>query len=404
MKNQLLTLCFIVALLVACNDSDDFSPEIDVTLIHTVSCQEQILKIPIVSNTNWTLIKEDYRWCVPNKMQGSGSDTLILRIGQNIDYKERKFSIGIENTSASRIIQITQQAATEEYHYKLPVIFHILYDDPSDPQQNVDADVIAKAIEGVNSYYRSTVNSVDMNVEFVLATHDPKGDLLKEPGIERLPADLSDGWYYNNFFITPDNLSSVWDLNIYINVFTFPFREKDVLGAASLPFTVGYDRLVGLYNGDHYIDNPAALKYVQAIVLNNQHILTEQSILKIPDVHLTLTHELGHYLGLFHVFEEDYCIDTESYDREAYEESLSKLETRPSLEDLVKRTSYTGSIFVSYNIMDYDYSYLNMFTANQRKRVRHVLENSPLIPGPKYTDYRTRNTRSTEIPKQRLSH
>ena len=33
--------------------------------------------------------------------------------------------------------------------------------------------------------------------------------------------------------------------------------------------------------------------------------------------------------------------------------------------------------------MDYDYSYLELFTPDQFLRVRHVLENSPLLPGPK---------------------
>ncbi|MEG0108758.1 MAG: zinc-dependent metalloproteinase lipoprotein [Lachnospiraceae bacterium] len=400
MKKQLLSLCFIVTLLVACNDSDDFTPEIDVTTTHTVSCREQLLKIPVTSNTDWMLIKESYRWCVPDKMQGSGSDTLILRIAENIDYKERKFSIGIGNPSVSKIIQITQQAATEEYRYKLPVIFHILYDDPSNPQQNVTADVITKAIEDVNTYYRNSVNSVDMNVEFVLATHDPQGNLLKEPGIERIYSDSPTEMSYNDFMYNSENTLYLWDLNRYINVFTFPFIEERMLGVSSVPFTIGYDPLVGLYDGDVYIDYPT-LDFPHCIALNNHYILTEHLVLKVPDVHITLTHELGHYLGLFHVFEEDYCEDTETYDREAYIESLSKWET-PSIEDLVKRTSYTGSAFVSYNIMDYDYSYLNQFTPNQRKRVRHVLENSPLIPGPKHTDYRTRSTRSTEIPKQRF--
>ena len=56
------------------------------------------------------------------------------------------------------------------------------------------------------------------------------------------------------------------------------------------------------------------------------------------------------------------------------------------------QTLHTGSIhkngcegesFISTNIMDYFCSYQNRFTANQYSRVRHVLENSPLIPGPK---------------------
>ncbi|MDE6451752.1 MAG: hypothetical protein K2L23_05595, partial [Odoribacter sp.] len=37
--------------------------------------------------------------------------------------------------------------------------------------------------------------------------------------------------------------------------------------------------------------------------------------------------------------------------------------------------------FISRNVMDYDYTYQDEFTEDQYKRIRHVLENSPLIPG-----------------------
>lgn len=47
-------------------------------------------------------------------------------------------------------------------------------------------------------------------------------------------------------------------------------------------------------------------------------------------------------------------------------------------------------VFTSYNLMDYEISYADRFTPNQRERMRHVLEYSPLIPGPK----RTASTRS----------
>lgn len=403
MKNQLLSLCFIVASLVACNDSDDFTPEIDVTPIHTVSNHEQILKIPISSNTDWELIKERSTWCVLNKLSGAKNDTIILRIAENIDYKERKISIGIGNPSASKIIQIIQQAATEEYHYKLPVIFHIFHDDPSKPHQNVDSDVITKAIEAVNAYYRNSVNSVDMNIEFVLATHDPEGNLLQEPGVERIYSTTSTKASCREFMMDPEIVPYIWDLNRYINICTFSFIETDILGVSSFPFTVGHDPLVGLDNGDLLFYYPTLI-WPQCIALNNYYILTEHSLMFIQDLHLTLAHEFGHYLGLLHVFNEDYCDDTETYDRDSYKEWLYSMEGDPCFEELAKRTSYTGTSFVSCNIMDYDYSYLNQFTQDQRKRVRHVLENSPLIPGPKHTDDRTRSTRSTEIPQQRFTH
>lgn len=54
-------------------------------------------------------------------------------------------------------------------------------------------------------------------------------------------------------------------------------------------------------------------------------------------------------------------------------------------ESLFERTTCQNEPFISHNIMDYAYSYLDEFTADQRLRVRHVLDYSPMIPGPKQT-------------------
>ena len=92
--------------------------------------------------------------------------------------------------------------------------------------------------------------------------------------------------------------------------------------------------------------------------------------------------------GLHHVFSEkdceetDYCDDTPSYNREEY---LSWLQENQEISFLQKcqRNGCESGTFISRNYMDYDYSYLELFTPDQFLRVRHVLENSPLLPGPK---------------------
>ena len=117
------------------------------------------------------------------------------------------------------------------------------------------------------------------------------------------------------------------------------------------------------------------------IVLNNTHIYED-------DFYKTLAHELGHYLGLFHVFSEkgcdetDYCDDTENYDRTAYTEWLSTFQGDPNDPELFNRTNCeTG----------------------ESARVRHVLENSPLIPGPKNITV-TKGLGETDLPVIRIMH
>ena len=77
-------------------------------------------------------------------------------------------------------IELRQVAATEEYEYVLPVIFHVLYRVPED---DVPVGYLSSCLERVNELYRD--GPVDMNLKFVLATHDPNGQLLEEPGVRR---------------------------------------------------------------------------------------------------------------------------------------------------------------------------------------------------------------------------
>ena len=122
------------------------------------------------------------------------------------------------------------------------------------------------------------------------------------------------------------------------------------------------------------------------------------------DITVTLAHELGHYLGLHHVFSEDpessckdtdYCKDTPSYDKDAYDMTYQwamagNIPEKELVAYLVKRESCDGAQFISHNIMDYSVSYSDQFTQDQCNRIRHVLTYSPLIPGPKKEQANTR--------------
>ena len=403
MKRQLLflisTFCLI---LYSCDDSENDSLKVSQSSFNNISCDGTTLEVDVFSSSDWTVSKTA-KWCNVTPTKGSVNQKLTLEIEANLEETTRNATITItpSNGGISQAIKITQNGITasfnpETYHYKLPVIFHVLYHDKNDKNQYVEVGRLS---------------------EIVLATEDPKGKTLPEPGVERIEwntaaIDINDFMFSNNR--TYNYL--IWEPNDYINIMVYKFTDADVMGVSHFPYSPTKNPLSGTETDSRFLtgDN---LKYAYCVSINNSYIY-EESTTTIPnqsDMAITLAHELGHYLGLYHVFSEseeddvdacadtDYCTDTYTYDRKAYETWVKALveQNGPiSFEDLARRHDCVQNIdFTSRNIMDYAYCFSDEFTPDQRKRIRHVLSYSPFIPGPKeYTSTDTRSLGSDEKP------
>lgn len=336
--------------------------------------------LTVNSNTNWS-VENEADWCRVNKESGYNTEQLVISVDSNNTGAPRSASLHLISQFNKISVTITQDTFRSDYHYELPVIFHVIHEQgkENDSIQNVKAEVLHQLVDRANYLYRGGHNSVNMNVELVLATETPTGEALPEAGINRIQNSIL-AYYNADNFLSQEKAefaALMWDPNKYVNVYVFTCTQKDLLGVSHMAITPRQNSLEGLQANNYYYTQLPNVPW--GIVLNNSHINEERA-------YTTLAHELGHYLGLLHVFgekdceETDYCDDTPSYNREEYIASLTE---GMQEQELFNRMGCDGNPFVSYNIMDYDYSHLNQFTLDQYKRVRHVLENSPLIPGPK---------------------
>ena len=409
------------------SDADSLSINFTESEFKNVSNQGATLTLEIVSASSWTA-SSDADWCTPATKKGSGDGELRIKVDGNLYSEERTATLTIALTGGKKeTVEIHQRATTGEFCYDLPVIFHVLYKDKSDELQYVSRSRLEEILEAVNKFYAGSTNSPDMNLSFHLATTDSEGNTLSTPGVEYVewtddyPIDFSEFMTDN----THDYVNYLWDPNEYINVMVYNFKSDEssgsvTLGISHLPYTTaGSNSLEGLTEIKYSYLELANLSFPYCVSINSLYIneQSDQTRYSTADVTVTVAHELGHYLGLYHVFAEeedgetantcddtDYCDDTPTYNKTEYDAYVNMISVyNPELftfKNLVKRTNCSGETFTSNNIMDYAISYSDRFTPDQRTRLRHVLTYSPLIPGPKkdVVKTRTRNEGRISLP------
>ncbi len=404
-KSYILVATLLLFVGVACDRNEE--PRLAFAHpVPTLSPGDTVLSLGIESNTYWTLTS-DASWCNPSLTSGYECMEVQVSVTANDEQESRSATLTLSSTDGPMVqtMQITQQRLTPDSttHYRLPVVFHVLYNKEGNKKQNVVEGHLADLIAEVNKLYAQC--GVDLRMEFVMATHDPEGNLLEEPGVDR--HKINEATLNSSFFMgygrDPKKYCTyMWDPNRYINIFVYTFEDKGILGISHFPYAIKPHAMEGL--AELETDAPwEELPWPQCVSINNEYIYSHEAYYTMTDVVNTLAHELGHFLGLRHAFSEDpetydrdicldsdFCTDTPTYNKAAYDKFMQGcMQSGGSIDDnekqllLMREDCETGEEFRSTNIMDYAYTEANRFTPQQAARIRYVLEHSPYIPGPK---------------------
>ena len=265
-------------------------------------------------------------------------------------------------------------------NYYLPIVFHIIHSgQPVGSGTNLSQAVINSQVAQLNKDFGNLSGSPyaaasTTGIKFGLATTNPTGTTLAEPGIDRIfytskgwtapPYDGSDAYFEGT--IKPN---SIWDPTRYVNVWVCDQSASGLLGIATFPAS---STLQGLDNAE---TNTTAGVVVEVTSIGSKFTSPDCGITNSYDMGRTLTHELGHFFGLRHTWGDatscgtatDYCNDTpvalyENYGKPAHPKPNS--------------CGTADEMFENY--MDYtDDQLLNTFTLNQTDRIQTVMLNSP---------------------------
>ena len=406
-KYQLLIVTLLLFVGVACNRNEEPYLTIEGAGNYVLSPSDTTIVIKVESNVDWTL-SSTASWCTLQPFSASGNAEVQVMISANDEQDTRSTTLmlcGSGDASLAQQIVITQQHLIPDAttRYRLPVVFHVLYKSESNKKQNVVEGHLASLIDEVNRLYANC--GVDLGMEFVMATHDPAGNLLEEPGVDR--HKIAEATINSSFFMgygrDPKKYCQyMWDPNRYINIFTYAFEDSGILGISHFPYVIKPHALEGTTELEYDADW-SELPWPQCVSINNEYIYSHEAYYTMTDVVNTLAHELGHFLGLRHAFSEDpvtydrnvcidsdFCTDTPTYNKSAYDIFMQACMTSGGRVDdeekeqlLMREDCETGEEYRSTNIMDYAYTEANRFSPQQAVRIRYVLEHSPYIPGPK---------------------
>ncbi len=264
--------------------------------------------------------------------------------------------------------------------YTMPIIFHIVYDDSTDGS-NVTQALIRQQILQLNKDYANLSNSpyavaASTGVQFVFAQKDPSGANLAQPGIERINRSTK-GWtapgtkgWTRDYIAATIKPATIWNPEKYINVWLVPAMNNGgtgkLLGFSTFPLS---STLAGLATTDPETSTTAGIVIDHATVGS---LFLPQACETGWGKGKTLSHEMGHFLGLRHIWGDGTCATDYVDDTPTQEDANSGIPVHPKPD----ACGTADEMFENY--MDYsDDETLNTFTAGQVDRMQTVMLNSP---------------------------
>lgn len=266
--------------------------------------------------------------------------------------------------------------------YTIPVVVHIVYNTP---EENLADSVIFKQIETLNEDFRrlnaDTVNTRDTFqtivgdsfIQFELATVDPDGNPTN--GITRTSTatesflSFTGGGVAEDVKTTSTGGIDPWDQDRYLNIWVC---DMSFLGT---PFVLGYatppDGLPHWPAGSTDGMSDGVVIQYEVFGANNPNTIPGFDIMG-----RTTTHEVGHYLGLRHIWGDGDCTQQDGVDDTPNADDQSNQDCDFAKNTCVDAIGTLGDLpDMVENYMDYSAETCqNSFTNGQIEIMRGVLE------------------------------
>jgi len=216
--------------------------------------------------------------------------------------------------------------------YIIPVVFHVVYNTAA---ENLPDDVLIDQLNILNATYgytnadqinlRDTFNTIvgSTDIQFELATVDPDGNptsgitrtstsITEFGGLGMISGDMSE---VERIKSTSDGGEDAWDQTRYLNIWVADMSVS--FGGQSITALMGYatppDNLTNWPAGSAGGMSDGVVLQYQAVGSNNP-ITLDPGTGVINFEGKTCVHEVGHYLGLRHIWGDGDCTAEDGID------------------------------------------------------------------------------------------
>lgn len=273
--------------------------------------------------------------------------------------------------------------------FNIPVIVHIIHNNEAvnsanaTTGNNLNAAQVQSQINILNNDFKglnadtSLIPTVfkpllgKFQVNFCLAVVNPTGGVLAEPGIDRINR-VAKGWntlpYSQTYIDATVKPNSIWDPNRYLNIWVCPL-SNGLLGYATFPNpgSTGLSGLSAPY-GSTTTDG--------VVILNSSFGSVGTAVSGVYNLGRTATHEIGHWMGLRHIWGDGTCASDFCNDTPPAQTANYNCPTYPYKLGTCSGNT-TGEMTMNY--MDYtNDACMYMFTHDQKFRAQLILANSAL--------------------------
>lgn len=266
-------------------------------------------------------------------------------------------TITVEAKSTSNNIQYnsaTQQDTIADAIVYIPVVVHILYNQP---EHNISEAQVLSQIEALNRDFgytndnRSSIplafqsKATDTRIRFCLARVDPAG--RPTTGIIRKFTNVNPFLGNDAMKFSSAGGSDIWNPDHYLNIWVCNLFGRS-LGYSSVP---GFER------------------EKDGIVIKWDVFGTVGNLRQPYNLGRTATHEVGHWLGLKHIWGDAICATDDIDDTPQQKSYNNGCPSYPRVTDC--SINGDGDMFMNYMDLTDD-ACMSMFTNGQRVKMRSV--------------------------------